>query len=181
MVRRPFPTSGLPLPSGVRSRTPARTDLARLCSGKSPSASPRTPSSPLRAHCSGWAQTSLLLSLALRSKDSLPPSSLPQKDKRVEVSVRKALEVSKAPYRIFDLVGPVPSTASSYAVPYLSLDETRLATRSAYFGAICYNANISLSRAAFFAATGLFALSVSGDGKPLLRAGTPCASSFFQD
>src|SRR5215208_5714909 len=151
MVRRPFPTSGLPLPSGVRSRTPARTDLAHLCSGKSPSASPRTPSSPLRAHCSGWAQTSLLLSLALRSKDSLPPSSVPQKGKRVEVSVRKAFEVRKAPYRIFDL------------------------------GAICYNVNINLSRAAFFVATGLFALSVSGDGKPLLRAGTPGVTSFFQD
>ena len=81
------------------------------------------------------------------------------------MSVRKAFEVSKAPYRIFYLVRPVPSTASSYAVPYLSLDETRLATRSAYFGAICYNANISFSRAAFFVATGLFALSVSGGRK----------------
>lgn len=97
------------------------------------------------------------------------------------MSVRKAFEVSKAPYRIFDPVGPVPSTASSYAVPYLSLDETRLATRSAYFGVICYNGNISLSRAVFFVATGLFALSVSGDGKPLLRAGTPGVTSFFQD
>lgn len=97
------------------------------------------------------------------------------------MGVRKAFEVSKAPYRIFDLVGPVPSTASSYAVPYLSLDETRLATRSAYFGVICYNANINLARAAFFVATGLFALSVSAGRKTALRAGTPGVTSFFQD